>query len=174
MESSPTRPARIPLADQAPGAVPAPDLRVDAGESRRDARPCLRVAVGVLLRGDGAFLMCTRPAGKVYAGYWEFPGGKLEPGETVEAALARELDEELGLRVDPAHVERWRELRVDYPHALTQLHFCRLRQWQGALQMREGQRSAWLTLPVPVAPVLPGAVPVLEWLAGARDTEPPM
>lgn len=149
--------------------MPRADLRVDADRPRRDAeagdaRPVLQVAVGVLLRDDGAFLMTTRPAGKVYAGYWEFPGGKLEPGESVEQALARELDEELGLRVDPARVERWRELRVDYPHALTQLHFCRLRQWQGTPRMREGQRSAWQSLPVSVAPVLPGAVPVLEWL----------
>lgn len=156
--------------------MPQPDLRVEGGPLRRDARPdpprpCVHVAVGVLLRPDGAFLMTTRPAGKVYAGYWEFPGGKLEAGETVATALARELEEELGLAVDPAQVEPWRDLLVDYPHARTQLHFCRLRRWQGPLQMREGQRSAWLTPPVPVSPILPGAVPVLDWLTAEGSTD---
>lgn len=149
------------------------DLKVDAARPRAGAaaageRPCVQVAVGILLRGD-QFLMTTRPPGKVYAGYWEFPGGKLEAGETVQQALARELQEELGLQVVPRHVEPWRELLVDYPHALTQLHFCRLRQWTGELQMREGQRSAWLTLPVTATPILPGAVPVLQWLASAQE-----
>lgn len=144
----------------------APDLRVDAERPRASAeRAVVQVAVGVLLRADQHFLMTTRPPGKAYAGYWEFPGGKVEAGETIAAALARELHEELGLHVLPAHVQPWRDLIVDYPHALTHLHFCQLRQWQGALQMREGQRSAWLALPVSVEPVLPGALPVLQWLA---------
>ena len=125
-------------------------------------RAVVDVAVGVLLRPDGDFLLTSRPAGKVYAGYWEFPGGKLEPGETVEAALARELHEELGL--DIGAVVRWREEMVDYPHALVRLHFCKLVTWQGELQTREGQALAWASLPVAVSPVLPGAVPVLRWL----------
>jgi len=62
-------------------------------------RPVTEVAVGVLVRPDGAFLLTTRPAGKAYAGYWEFPGGKLEAGESVAQALARELLEELGIAV---------------------------------------------------------------------------
>jgi len=123
------------------------------------------VAVGVLLRPDGAFLMTSRPAGKVYAGYWEFPGGKLEAAESVEQALARELREELGIGIDPAAVQRWREQLVDYPHALVRLHFCKLRAWHGDLQMREGQDFRWQHLPVQVSPVLPGALPVLGWLA---------
>ncbi|HOM22061.1 MAG TPA: NUDIX domain-containing protein, partial [Ottowia sp.] len=90
--------------------------REQAGE-----RAVVDVAVGVLIRPDGRFLLTSRPPGKVYAGYWEFPGGKLEPGESVQAALARELHEELGLTVDPADVRRWREQLVDYPHALVRL-----------------------------------------------------
>ena len=133
--------------------------REQAGE-----RAVVDVAVGVLIRPDGRFLLTSRPPGKVYAGYWEFPGGKLEPGESVQAALARELHEELGLTVDPADVRRWREQLVDYPHALVRLHFCQLRAWRGELLMREGQAFAWESLPVGVSPVLPGALPVLDWL----------
>ena len=134
------------------------------GVTEGEARPVVDVAVGVLMGADGRFLLASRPEGKVYAGYWEFPGGKLEAGESVEAALARELHEELGITVDPAQVQRWREQLVDYPHALVRLHFCQLRHWQGELQTREGQALAWETLPVSIAPVLPGAVPVLRWL----------
>ena len=121
------------------------------------------VAVGVLIRPDGDFLLTSRPQGKVYAGYWEFPGGKLEPGESVEAALRRELQEELGIEIGA--VERWHEELVDYPHALVKLHFCKVYHWAGELQMRESQTYAWQNLPVSVDPVLPGTVPVLQWLA---------
>ncbi len=141
-------------------------LRADAHLQREggEQRSIIDVAVGVLLQGDGSFLLTTRPAGKLYAGYWEFPGGKLDAGESVEQALARELHEELGIEVDPGAVQRWREQLVDYPHALVRLHFCQLRSWRGELQMREGQRFRWERLPVQVAPILPGALPVLQWL----------
>lgn len=129
------------------------------------------VAVGVLLLPDGAFLLTSRPEGKVYAGYWEFPGGKLEPGETVEQALRRELQEELGICIGP--VESWKTQMVDYPHALVRLHFCKVRQWEGQLQMREAQTFAWQRLPVEVTPVLPGTVPVLSWLADERGFSGP-
>ena len=141
-------------------------LKADAHVQRQvpGERAIVDVAVGVLIRPDGRFLLTSRPAGKVYAGYWEFPGGKLESGESVERALARELHEELGLDIEPQAVQRWREQLVDYPHALVRLHFCKLHAWRGALQMREGQSFVWDTLPVGVAPVLPGALPVLDWL----------
>ena len=129
-------------------------------------RPVTEVAVGVLLQKDGAFLLTSRPAGKVYEGYWEFPGGKLEAGETVEQALRRELQEELGITI--GSVELWKTQMVDYPHALVRLHFCKVRQWKGELQMREAQSFAWQQLPVEVVPVLPGTVPVLAWLADER------
>ena len=129
-------------------------------------RPVTEVAVGVLLQHDGAFLLTSRPAGKVYEGYWEFPGGKLETGETVEQALRRELQEELGIIIGP--VELWKTQMVDYPHALVRLHFCKVYQWEGELQMREAQSFAWQQLPASVVPVLPGTVPVLAWLAQER------
>jgi 8-oxo-dGTP diphosphatase len=128
-------------------------------------RPLVQVAVGVLLRGD-QFLLTSRPAGKVYAGYWEFPGGKLEAGEAVEAALRRELQEEIGIDIEDC--TPWRTERFDYPHALVQLNFCQVTRWRGEIDMREGQSASWQTLPVKVSPVLPGTVPVLQWLAQAQ------
>ncbi len=143
-------------------------LVADGGQAREGGadRPVTDVAVGVLLQPDGAFLLTSRPQGKVYAGYWEFPGGKLEAGESVEQALRRELQEELGISIGAA--EPWRTQMVDYPHALVRLHFCKVGEWAGELQMREAQSFAWQQLPVQVAPVLPGTVPVLAWLAQER------
>ena len=124
------------------------------------------VAVGVLIDSQDRFLLTSRPAGKPYAGYWEFPGGKVEAGETIEEALARELHEELGIAITDA--QRWQIEVVDYPHALVRLHFCKVRQWSGEFQMREQQLMAWQDLPVQVQPVLPGTVPVLRWFAQER------
>jgi 8-oxo-dGTP diphosphatase len=129
-------------------------------------RAAVEVAVGVLVRGDGAFLLTSRPAGKAYAGYWEFPGGKVEPGESIEQALRRELQEEIGIIVGPA--VPWRIEMVDYPHALVRLNFCKVYEWSGELEMREAQSYAWQNLPVDVSPILPGTVPVLEWFAQER------
>ena len=126
-------------------------------------REAVDVAVGVLIDASGRFLMTSRPEGKVYAGYWEFPGGKLEADESVEAALRRELHEELGITI--GDVEPWRVTLMDYEHARVRLHFCKVRTWQGDFEMRERQSMAWQTLPVEVAPVLPGTLPVLEWFA---------
>jgi 8-oxo-dGTP diphosphatase len=152
------------------------DLLVADGERAREdlsvgqaERAVVDVAVGVLLQADGHFLLTSRPDGKVYAGYWEFPGGKLEAGESVEQALRRELQEELGITIGAAQV--WKTQMVDYPHALVRLHFCKVWDWQGELQMREGQSHAWQSLPVVVTPVLPGTVPVLGWLAQERAFE---
>ena len=130
-------------------------------------RAVVDVAVGVLLQADGHFLLTSRPEGKVYAGYWEFPGGKLEVDESVEQALRRELQEELGITIGAAQV--WKTQMVDYPHALVRLHFCKVWDWQGELQMREAQSHAWQLLPVTVTPVLPGTIPVLAWLAEERQ-----
>ena len=121
------------------------------------------VAVGVLIDREGRFLLTSRPEGKVYAGYWEFPGGKLEAGETVEQALRRELYEELGIALGAA--QPWKVELVDYEHARVRLHFCKVFDWQGEFEMREGQAMAWQHLPVEVQPVLPGTVPVLQWFA---------
>jgi 8-oxo-dGTP diphosphatase len=130
------------------------------------------VAVGILIRdADGALLLSTRPAGKPYAGYWEFPGGKIEQGESVEQALRRELEEELGITISGAEV--WKVTEHDYPHALVRLHWCKVRAWEGAFEMREGQAMCWQQLPLDVAPVLPGALPVLQWLAEERAASQP-
>jgi 8-oxo-dGTP diphosphatase len=129
-------------------------------------RPPVDVAVGVLIDASGRFLLTSRPEGKVYAGYWEFPGGKLEAGESVEAALRRELHEELGITI--GHAQPWKIELVDYPHARVRLHFCKVFQWSGEFEMRERQAMAWQDLPVQVAPVLPGTIPVLQWFAAER------
>ncbi|HEU5293827.1 MAG TPA: NUDIX domain-containing protein [Burkholderiaceae bacterium] len=136
------------------------------GVTTSPARSPVDVAVGVLIDGDGRFLLTSRPLGKVYAGYWEFPGGKLEPGETVEQALQRELHEELGITIGTA--QPWHVELVDYPHARVRLHFCKVYQWRGDFQMREGQAMVWESLPVRSHPVLPGTVPVLRWFAAER------
>ena len=127
------------------------------------ARQVVDVAVGILLQSDGQFLLTSRPVGKVYAGYWEFPGGKLEAGESVAQALRRELQEELGVTIGA--VQPWKVELVDYPHSLVRLHFCKIFDWSGELQMLEGQSFAWQSLPVTVQPILPGTLPVLEWFA---------
>lgn len=129
-------------------------------------RTPIDVAVGVLIDADGRFLMTSRPTGKVYAGHWEFPGGKLEVGETVAQALHRELNEELGIDIGQAHP--WQVEIVDYPHALVRLHFCKVYEWAGEFEMREGQAMSWQQLPVTVRPVLPGTIPVLRWFADER------
>ncbi|EJE52647.1 ADP-ribose pyrophosphatase [Acidovorax sp. CF316] len=135
-----------------------------AGEAA--VRKHTEVAVGILVRPDGALLLSTRPPGKPYAGYWEFPGGKLELGETVEQALRRELVEELGVTIGPAAV--WKITEHDYPHALVRLHWCKVHAWTGDFEMREGQDMAWQQLPLEVKPILPGAYPVLQWLSEER------
>lgn len=139
------------------------------GERPREGgadRKVVDVAVGVLIRPDGDFLLTSRPPGKVYEGYWEFPGGKLEQGESVESALRRELQEEIGVTIGAVHP--WKVEMVDYPHALVRLNFCKVFDWTGELQMHEGQSYAWQSLPVSVQPVLPGTVPVLAWFAEER------
>ena len=145
------------------------NVLVADGERPREGgadRKVVDVAVGVLIRPDGDFLLTSRPVGKVYEGYWEFPGGKLEPGESVETALRRELQEEIGVTIGAVHP--WKVEMVDYPHALVRLNFCKVFEWAGELQMHEGQSHAWQSLPVSVQPVLPGTVPVLAWFAEER------
>ena len=131
-----------------------------------DSRRPVDVAVGVLIDAQERFLLTSRPEGKVYAGYWEFPGGKLEAGESVEQALRRELHEELGITIVAALA--WKVELMDYAHARVRLHFCKVFEWAGEFEMRERQAMAWQTLPVQVSPVLPGTIPVLRWFAEER------
>lgn len=140
-------------------------LVVDEARHRSGSldRPVVDVAVGILINPEGLMLMTTRPPGKVYDGFWEFPGGKLEAGESVEQALRRELQEEIGVTIGAPVL--WRSQLVDYPHAMVRLHFCKVFDWAGDIHMREGQQCSWQRLPVQCAPVLAGTLPVLEWLA---------
>ncbi len=118
------------------------------------------VAVGMLRRVDGAVLMASRPIGKPYAGYWEFPGGKCEAGEDAVQALRRELLEELGLTVQKTGFA-W-VLEHNYPHADVRLHFHWVTDWDGTPRALEHQRLLWVgrkdAWPYPV---LPATVPLL-------------
>lgn len=102
-----------------------------------------RVAAAVLLRPDGQVLVAQRPRGRAYAGYWEFPGGKLEPGETPLDALVRELHEELGIHV--VRAAPWLVQYFTYPHANVELNFFRVFEWNGELHGHDGQAFAWQT-----------------------------
>ena len=124
----------------------------------------VEVAAAVILRADGSFLVARRPAGKVYAGYWEFPGGKIEPGEPAASALARELREELGIDVVRAYP--WITRVHVYSHATVRLNFFRVLEWSGVPHPREAQTIAWQQPDAPVPqPMLPANAPVLASLA---------
>lgn len=124
------------------------------------------VAVGILLAPDGAVLLAQRPAGKPYAGYWEFPGGKVEQGEPILNALARELQEELGVRIQAA--DAWCCVEHVYPHAHVRLYFYLVRTWQGDPQGLEGQSLAWQG-DIALTPLLPATIPLLQWLEPWRE-----
>jgi 8-oxo-dGTP diphosphatase len=124
----------------------------------------VRVAAAVILRGDGHVLLAQRPAGKAYAGYWEFPGGKLEPGEAPADALARELREELGIVVRQA--APWLAQEFVYPHAHVELHFFRVFAFDGEPAGHDGQAFAWQDpAAIAVAPLLPANTRVMAALA---------
>lgn len=127
-------------------------------------RPIIDVAVGVILRADGTVLLGDRPAGKPWAGWWELPGGKLEPNETVFEALTRELQEELG--ITPTDVTPWVTYVHHYPTTTVRLHFCRVTQWDGQPQSLESQQLKWITPSDALAlpDLLPATYPPLRWL----------
>jgi 8-oxo-dGTP diphosphatase len=127
-------------------------------------RPVVEVAAAVLLRPNGDVLLAQRPPGKPYAGYWEFPGGKFEPGETPRAALDRELQEELGITV--CRASPWLLQDFVYPHAHVELHFFRVYEWDGELVGHDGQAFAWQQPGrYTVAPLLPANTAVLSALS---------
>ena len=123
----------------------------------------VEVAAAILLR-DGEFLLAQRPPGKVYAGYWEFPGGKVEPGESLRQALQREVHEELGIVIDQAWP--WLSREFSYPHAEVRLKFFRVTSWQGEIVLSEHSGLVWVKIgaTAPVDPVLPANGPVLRAL----------
>lgn len=116
----------------------------------------VEVAAAVLQKPDGTFLLAQRPPDKIWAGYWEFPGGKIEPGETPYHALVRELREELGITVNTAYP--WLTRVYTYPHATVRLHFFRVTAWKGEPRPHEGQQFAWQP-PKAVNPVPKGVLP---------------
>jgi 8-oxo-dGTP diphosphatase len=128
-------------------------------------RPVTEVAAGILLDSQQCFLMGQRPVGKPYAGYWEFPGGKVEAGETLFQALQRELQEELGITihdsVDLMMIEH------DYPHAYVRIHVSVIRDWTGEPTGCENQALSWQDLnrdQLTVDPLLPAASPMIQQL----------
>jgi 8-oxo-dGTP diphosphatase len=122
------------------------------------------VAAAVLTQPDGRVLLAQRPPGKPYAGYWEFPGGKVEVGESLDAALARELHEELGIVVTRAC--RWITRTFEYPHATVRLNFFRVFGWQGEPHPHEGQVFSWQQPEaVEVTPLLPANFPIVKALS---------
>ena len=123
----------------------------------------VEVAAAVLQKSDGTFLLAQRPPGKIWAGYWEFPGGKVEAGESARDALVRELREELGIAVVTAYP--WITRVFIYPHATVRLNFFRVTEWSGEMHPHEGQQFSWQrATEVAVAPVLPANSPVLRAL----------
>ena len=136
-----------------------------------DKRPLTRVAVAIIERtvnGEYQVLFAQRPVGKAYAGYWEFPGGKIEAGESVIDALIREIDEELGLHIASAML--WRSERFSYGHAHVELNFCRSNDWSGEPHGREGQAFAWQSPgSISLSPLLPALLAAeSRVLAGLR------
>jgi 8-oxo-dGTP diphosphatase len=128
-------------------------------------KPMLLVAAAALVDADGRVLICQRPEGKALAGLWEFPGGKVEQGETPEACLIRELDEELGIRVSHACLAPF----VFASHAYESFHLLMplylVRRWEGRPEAREHQAMAWVK-PMRLGdyPMPPADAPLVAWL----------
>jgi 8-oxo-dGTP diphosphatase len=123
----------------------------------------IEVSAAVLQKPDGSFLLAQRPVDKIWAGYWEFPGGKVEAGETARQALVRELREELGIEVQTAYP--WLSRVFTYPHATVRLSFFRVAEWSGELHPHEGQQFSWQHPgEVRVEPILPANAPILRAL----------
>lgn len=125
------------------------------------------VVLAILFDREGNFLMNSRPEGKVYAGYWEFPGGKVEPGESFEEAIRREMDEELGVQLGSCQFF-YTETAV-YPHATVCLHFCACREWKGTLRSKESQEFDFFNLKKLPAPILPATEKILDSLIKASQ-----
>ena len=115
-----------------------------AGAAPPAGLPIVTVVAVALLDADGRILLAQRPPGKTMAGLWEFPGGKLEAGETPEAALVRELQEELGVDIRASCLAPLTFASHSYDdfHLLMPLYVCR--QWRGKVTAKEGQKLAWV------------------------------
>jgi len=130
-----------------------------------EARRRIEVAAAVIHDAAGRFLLAQRPPGKAFEGYWEFPGGKVESGESAADAMRRELHEELGIDVEGDAAYPWLTRDFEYPHVSVRLRFFRIYRWRGEPHGREGQRFAWqITGALNVAPILPANGPILRAL----------
>ena len=122
--------------------------------------------VGILQRPDGNILLQRRLPGSVFAGYWEFPGGKVRDGEESSRALSRELREEIGIRIARGNALLWRRVRHKYPHGEIDLRFFRVLKWRGEPESREGQELRWShPRAAPPSPMLPANFPLWERLS---------
>lgn len=133
-------------------------------------KPVLLVVAAALFDAEGRILLAQRPEGKQLAGLWEFPGGKLEPGETPETALVRELAEELSITVNETSLEPLTFASFTYPafHLLMPLYGCR--SWSGSIRPREGQATAWVEKTrLRDYPAPPADIPLFDWLALKND-----
>lgn len=128
-------------------------------------KPILLVAACALVDADGRVLLCQRPQGKQLAGLWEFPGGKVEAGETPEACLIRELNEELGISVTQACLAPFVFASHAYEsfHLLMPLYLCR--RWEGQVIRHEHAALAWVK-PTKMGdyPMPPADAPLVAWL----------
>ncbi|SMC58585.1 8-oxo-dGTP diphosphatase MutT [Polynucleobacter kasalickyi] len=129
-------------------------------------RPITEVAVGIILRENNDYLLANRPIGKPYAGYWEFPGGKIEQGESPHQALVRELEEELGIQVHQSHA--FGVIEHDYPHAYVRLHLHLVKDWTGVPSGLENQELNWQASRVltncALSPLLPATISIIEMM----------
>jgi len=135
------------------------------GRQTAGTKPQIFVAAGMILRPDGCLLLGQRPEGKSWAGWWELPGGKIEPGETVRQALVRELHEELSITV--THATPWVRYVYEYEKTIAHLHLWRVTGWEGAPMGRENQALAWIDphrQSLQVSPVLPATLAPLRWI----------
>ena len=128
-------------------------------------KPIVLVAAAALIDIDGRVLICQRPEGKQLAGLWEFPGGKVEAGETPEACLIRELEEELGIRVSHACLAPFVFASHEYEsfHLLMPLYL--VRRWEGVVVNREHKAVAWVRpIDMDTYPMPPADGPLVAWL----------